>query len=179
MSEVATQSVPRHRLRSPGDLAAAHKEWGCNCGPSALAAALNLRCADVRDAFGDFDERRYVNPSHMKAAAGVLGYRALLTERLVVGSAPPARHPPLFGVAFIQFTGPQVPQTWHAQYLHTHWIACAFNGTRTIIYDCNHAVPIPLSEWAIEVFPRFESDGRPYTGFYIRTAYQLVKTTAP
>jgi len=36
--------------------------WGCNCGPGAIAAILNMRLDEVRPLMGDFESKRYTNP---------------------------------------------------------------------------------------------------------------------
>ena len=37
-------------LHRPADFEQAHLRWGANCGPAAIAAALGLELADVREA---------------------------------------------------------------------------------------------------------------------------------
>jgi hypothetical protein len=40
----------------------AHEQWGCNCGPAAMAFALQIGLEPVRHAIPLFAERRYTSP---------------------------------------------------------------------------------------------------------------------
>jgi hypothetical protein len=73
-------------IPGPADFDAANAEWGANCGPASLAAALGLQLADVRAAVSDKGKfRGYMTITHMKQAIGDLGFRLRRVE------APP-RH---------------------------------------------------------------------------------------
>lgn len=50
------------------DGARAWREWGCNCGPTALAAILGLTLDEVRPHLGDFEQKHYTNPRLMAQA---------------------------------------------------------------------------------------------------------------
>lgn len=104
----------------------AFDEWGCNCGPSALAAVCGLQLDDARRVLPRFEEKRYTNPSMMFA-----GLRALRQERHIADFAVSmlsARQRniewPHFGLARVQWEGPWtspgVPMA--ARYRRTHWI---------------------------------------------------------
>jgi hypothetical protein len=45
----------------------AHDEWGANCGPGAIAAILALTLDELRPYMGDFESKRYTNPTLMWA----------------------------------------------------------------------------------------------------------------
>jgi hypothetical protein len=110
------------------EIDAAHEEWGCNCGPSALAAILGLKPADVRHHIPDFDKRRYTNPSMMERALRSLG-----VEFSNVDDADDRREGilslPRYGLVRVQWTGPWMLRSDRFgvmdQYRHTHWIATA------------------------------------------------------
>jgi len=50
------------------DFEQANAEWGCNCGPSALAAALGITLDRAHELIPEFDDRRYTSPRMMKDA---------------------------------------------------------------------------------------------------------------
>jgi hypothetical protein len=53
----------------------ANDVWGCNCGPGALAAITGLTLDQVRPHMGDFERKRYTNPTLMFAALKSIGAR--------------------------------------------------------------------------------------------------------
>src|SRR5689334_19662643 len=53
----------------------AHAEWGCNCGPAALAAIMGISLDQVRPHMGDFERKGYTNPTLMFAALDSVGAR--------------------------------------------------------------------------------------------------------
>lgn len=60
----------------PSDFDTAHDEWGANCGPASLAAALDLKLADVREAVSEGGRfRGYMSITNMRAALHRLGIR--------------------------------------------------------------------------------------------------------
>lgn len=94
---------------------AAHDAWGCNCGPGAIAAILNMRLDEVRPLLGDFERKRYTNPT-------------LMWEILNRTGRPWRRCGkdwPVFGLARIQFEGPWTAPGVNpkAAYRMTHWVA--------------------------------------------------------
>lgn len=115
----------------------AFEAWGCNCGPSALAAILGLTLDDARRHVGpDFEARRYTNPTMMLAALfsalGPSGARWSVTRR----SAWPS-----YGLARIQWEGPWtepgVPMA--ARYRYTHWVGAHTRSSddRIGVWDVN------------------------------------------
>jgi hypothetical protein len=96
----------------------AYHEWGCNCGPAALAAIMGLTLDQVRPHMGDFERKRYTNPTLMFTALDSVGAR----WRKLPG---PARCDwPVYGLCRIQWEGPWTKPgvPIRARYRHTHWI---------------------------------------------------------
>ena len=134
---------------------AAAKEWGCNCGPSALAFAVQQPLAVARKAIPEFDRKRYTSPSMMKAALSALG-RTITTVR------KPSKDDlfsPLPSLVRVQWTGPWtkpgVPVA--AAYWHTHWVCTwlegpSIEGGPPLVFDINGGV-LHLSNWESEVVP--------------------------
>jgi hypothetical protein len=114
------------------DAERAADEWGCNCGPSALAAILQLTLGEVRPLMGDFESKRYTNPTLMfqslDRAAGLWHWHRR-----------PDRDWPRYGLARIQWTGPWTKPGVPARvaYRQTHWVG-AMRGAREIgVFDIN------------------------------------------
>lgn len=56
------------------DVQAAHRDWGCNCGPSAIAAALGMTLGELRPHIHDFEAKGYTNPTLMyRILDGLIG----------------------------------------------------------------------------------------------------------
>jgi hypothetical protein len=68
-------------IPGPADFEAASAEWGANCGPASLAAALGVQLADVRAAVSEKGKfRGYMTITHMRQALDVLGIRLRRVE---------------------------------------------------------------------------------------------------
>lgn len=95
----------------------ANDAWGCNCGPGALAAIMGISLDDVRPHMGDFERKRYTNPTLMFEALDSLGARWKNRGRRCDW--------PVHGLCRIQWEGPwtQPGVPPRAAYRHTHWIA--------------------------------------------------------
>lgn len=95
----------------------AWREWGCNCGPAALAAIMGLSLDQIRPHMGDFETKHYTNPTLMYAALNSVG--------AVWRNEGRRCDWPVYGLARIQWEGPWtepgVPV--RARYRHTHWVA--------------------------------------------------------
>jgi len=108
------------------DAQRAYDVWGCNCGPGALAAILGLTLDQVRPHLGDFEAKRYTNPTLMKSALVSLGAKWSLTSlgQRRCGWQVNYLGWPRYGLARIQWEGPWtkpgVPIA--ARYRHTHWV---------------------------------------------------------
>lgn len=130
---------------------AAYDEWGCNCGPAAIAAICGLTLDQLRPHFGDFEEKRYTNPTLMWQ----------ILNRVAPGSWSHVYPPdiwPRWGLVRIQWGGPWmafgVPA--RAQYRHTHWVgSCAVPGD-VGIFDVNalHVGGwVSIFDWSSQVVP--------------------------
>jgi hypothetical protein len=111
----------------------AYEEWGCNCGPTAIAAIMGLTLDELRPHLGDFERKRYTNPILMWEILDRLGARWRLVK--------PPRTWPTYGLARVQWEGPWtkpgVPM--RARYRHTHWVGATWSVARNEfgIFDCN------------------------------------------
>lgn len=111
----------------------AFNEWGCNCGPAALAAIMGLTLDQVRPHMGDFEQKRYTNPTLMFESLDRVGARwKNLGQRCDW---------PVYGLCRIQWEGPWTKPgvPLRARYRHTHWIAVQHPvGSMTVgIFDVN------------------------------------------
>lgn len=128
----------------------AYEEWGSNCGPGAIAAVLGMTLDELRPSLGDFEQKRYTNPSLMWS----------ILDRLVV----PWRLEllavkwPAFGLARIQWEGPWTANGVPARvaYRHTHWVAASTRPDgRVAVFDINAAASgwISAVDWAEQLVP--------------------------
>lgn len=104
--------------------------WGLNCGPSALAAILCLTLDEVRPLMGDFEAKRYTNPTLMFQALDRAGVR---------WSKRPVKQWPNYGLARIQWTGPWMKPGVPARvaYGHTHWVGGMRSAGAIGVFDIN------------------------------------------
>ena len=128
------------------DFKAANDAWGCNCGPSALAFALQIGLEQVRAALPAFEARGYVNPTMMREALATLGRRIEIVRNPSGGRNRGYGIDTMFAgpmsLVRIQWTGPWTSPSnnssrvakWAAG--QTHWIACWNEGAR-MVFDCN------------------------------------------
>ena len=124
------------------DAQRAHDEWGCNCGPAALAAMCDLTLDEVRRHMGDFEQKHYTNPTLMFRALDSLGARytrAYLGEKRA-GASLTVRGWPSRGLARIQWEGPWtrpgVPMA--ARYRQTHWVGALTTPSGNVgVWDVN------------------------------------------
>ena len=141
----------------------AHDECGCNCGPAAVAAICGLSLSELRPHLGDFEAKRYTNPTLMaqilrNVRAKVVEFRRLnwRFEMERTGRKPWPR----YGLARVQWEGPLtkdgVPMA--ARYRHTHWIGTSFvNQDNVGIWDVNCLNNgtgwVSLHEWSMVLVP--------------------------
>lgn len=124
--------------------------WGANCGPVALAAVAGISLDRARECMGDFERKRYTNPTLMR--------EALIATRICHRHVRNPVSWPAFGLARIQWGGPWtkrgVPP--RAAYRHTHWVGSRSAMRGTIIFDVNAMSEggwIPLSTWDDDLVP--------------------------
>ena len=161
-------------LIAPAGLQEAIAEWNANCGPAALAATLGVSMAAVRDFFPRFPAKPWCNPTHMVEAIRLAGRKYALTpycHRIGRGRACPAH-----GVAFLQFSSPEIDaMPVLAQYKKTHWVA-TFNehgyDRPSVIYDINAGGWVSANDWHAHLWPRFQ-EATGATTFWCRSAYEI------
>lgn len=122
------------------DAEKAADEWGFNCGPAALCAVLGLTPEEVRPHMGDFERKRYTNPTLMFQALRSLNVRVSKVFQCLGANRPGAIIWPKFGLVRIQWGGPWtkpgVPV--RARYRHTHWIAVSGSLAKpSMAFDVN------------------------------------------
>jgi hypothetical protein len=117
---------------SAQDLTKANDEWGCNCGPSALAAITGVSLDDVRPVIPEFEKRKYTSHAMMKAALATMG---VPWKDVTKDNPEPLLHTPAeYGLCRIQWEGP-----WYGRfaYFRTHWIASMESKELVYVFDCN------------------------------------------
>jgi hypothetical protein len=122
-----------------------------NCGPAAVAAVLGLTPDELRPHLGDFERKRYTNPTLMWSIL-----RSLKVSFSVSTLAP--KWPP-YGLARIQWEGPWTQQgvPIAARYRQTHWVGVASGrGGEPVIFDVNAMRVggwIKLDDWQNTLVP--------------------------
>lgn len=146
--------TPRFTL---ADAERANDEWGCNCGPAALAAVTGRTLDEIRPLMGDFERKRYTNPTLMFDSLMRTGVKFWWNTGML----------PAHGLCRVQWEGPWtkpgVPV--RARYRHTHWIAMQ-NPLHSRLLDQIHRDAgifdinamnsggwIAYSEWATTLVP--------------------------
>src|SRR5690349_12765528 len=96
-------------------------DWGCNCGPSALAFAARCSLDRARTAIEGFDEKRYTSPSMMRAALGKLGATFRVVRPVNKASLCGENRFDLVRVQWLgPWTAPGANPRW--AYRYTHWV---------------------------------------------------------
>lgn len=119
------------------DAERAHEVWGCNCGPGALAAIMGLTLDQVRPHMGDFERKRYTNPTLMFESLDRAGAK---WKCRALGRGIDQLSFPTFGLARIQWEGPWTKPgvPIRARYRHTHWVASQRGTDGSLgIFDIN------------------------------------------
>ncbi len=116
----------------------ANDEWGCNCGPLALAFALQISLDDVRPLIPKFELKRFTNPTMMRAALETVGRR--------YHSVRPSDRELMFdeqdfqgrmSLVRIQWTGPWTASDAQPRwaYRYTHWITTWTERRVPLLFD--------------------------------------------
>lgn len=105
------------------DFDKAYSEWGANCGPGALAFALQVGIDQVRGMIPDFEDKRFTSPTMMKKALS--GREVEFINLLGNGAARSEVFGDLVALTRIQWTGPWTKEGSNPRwaYRYTHWIA--------------------------------------------------------
>jgi hypothetical protein len=145
-------SMVLHKLNSPSsafchaELLRANAQWGCNCGPAALATMLGVKPDDIRHHIPAFEQKRFTNPTMMSQALKSLG----------VATRPADNQQKLtaYGICRIQWEGPWSQPGVHPAraYPYTHWIGSMVHKVEgeedpNWVYDVNEGW-LPLFIWS-------------------------------
>lgn len=151
---------------------AASKGWGANCGPGALAFALQVGLDVVRPAIPEFDARRYTSPTMMRQALDKLGVtwtqNAVAGRPKMPGEEPEIPFGELIALVRIQWTGPWTAPGANPKwaYRQSHWIAAWRDAQGAKVFDVNGGV-MTFAHWKVEIVPLLtalypRADGRWY-----------------
>ena len=152
----------------------AYRAWGANCGPTALAFALQVPLEEVRPHIPNFAERRYTSPTMIAAALESLKRRVIkMTARSVDIGKMFNEWPALVR---IQWGGPWIvngkPQKWAAR--QTHWICCWADAIIPMVFDVNCGIR-EYSEWVSDIVPALdESVPRCDGGWYPSNVWRIL-----
>jgi hypothetical protein len=150
------------------DMDKAFRDFGANCGPAALAFALQVHIDKVRDAIPGFRERGYTSPSMMQAALANLRkpYTVVPCSTGMVLSQMFAEQVALVRVQFTgPWTEPWANRRWAYQY--THWIS-AWQADLPMVFDCNGGIR-PFPSWESDILPLLAQQYKRADGGWVPT----------
>lgn len=140
------------------EMAAASAEWGCNCGPSALAFAVQQPLDVARFAIPEFEKKRFTSPMMMKAGLEFL-------KRRWAAAKPPrfvrdykidveAMFVELPALVRVQWDGPWCDPGMNPRwaYRYTHWICTWMDHGVPFVFDCNGGIR-GIGSWEDEIVP--------------------------
>lgn len=179
---IATKPGPIFTKR---DFEVANNQWGCNCGPSAIAAVLGLSLDEVGNLMKplQFHSKRFTNPTMARGTLRAAGVRIReLSLRDREQNVFPRR-----GLVQIQWTGPWTREGANKRwaYMHTHWIAAwetmresGYLGEMQIfteVFDCNVIDFVcPLNNWQLFVAPKLAASiPRGDLGWFIKHSWEI------
>lgn len=174
-------------LYVPPDAEEAHKAFGANCGPTALAALLGRPVMAVRPAFPWFPQTPWCSPNQLVEAVHAAMPGALVHRVYPRVHAPEdsfaACLPSAFqshGLATIQIDGPwcQLSDV-RVAYRYTHTVASRMLGGELWIYDINAGPSerpgawAPFVWWAEHVMAALVRDEKRATGWLVKVAFEV------
>lgn len=153
------------------ELLVASQTWGCNCGPSALAFALQKNLGDVRHTIPGFEEKRYTSPTMMKAAL------AHFKRDIDVIRAPirADMFSQQMALVRIQWCGPwtePMRTRWASRW--THWIATWLFAGVEMVFDCNSGM-VPVWDWEATAAHEIMGTIQNCTGWDVANVWRLAK----
>lgn len=163
------------------DARLAWENWGCNCGPSALAACLGLTLDDVRPAVEKvgFAAKKYVSPTMMRGALDYLGANVefRMPNRRYAGDPVDEKAFARSGLVRIQWTGPWTAPGANPKwaYRQTHWIASwQKQGTWGLwVFDVNGGLHT-FESWRDNVVPHIiASIPRADGGWFVTDSWEV------
>lgn len=145
------------------ELAEAADAWGCNCGPAALAFALQIPLWSTRYALPRFVEKRHTTPTMMREALAAYHVTPWVVR------LPEQKYPTDIAGMFdalgtialvrVQWTGPWTAPGINPKwgYVHSHWIAAWRDGVKdggvNLVYDVNSGIS-SMQFWEYETVQR-------------------------
>ena len=138
------------------ELETAAVEWGANCGPSALAFALQIGIHQIKGNIPGFEEKGYTSPTMMKQSLESMGIK---WHAALFKGADGMFSWPDISLCRIQFTGPWTAPGANPKwaYRQTHWIACyAVDLQAAMVFDCNGGL-MSYGKWREEIVPLLTS----------------------
>lgn len=157
---------------SEAESSKAYDEWGANCGPNALAFALQCSLGEVRPLIPGFEEKRYTSPSMMAAALRSRGQR----YKDVRPQNPQTMFHASVALVRIQWEGPWTQPGANPRwaYRQTHWVT-TWTCEAPRVFDVNGGI-MSLTDWKAEVVPVLVAHTPRATGGWFPThIWRLVK----
>jgi hypothetical protein len=145
------------------EMIAAAGEWSCNCGPSALAFALQIGLDKVRGKIPGFEVKGYTSPTMMKAALANLG-KPFDVFPADVSNMFRSSYLDSINLVRVQWTGPWTKPGANPKWAYraSHWIASwvimeerGHDGAMAYIdrvFDCNGGIR-SFETWKTEIVP--------------------------
>lgn len=152
-----------------------YAEWGANCGPNALAFILQVPLDSVREALPGFAEKRYTNPTMMRAGLASFG-RTVTLVPCNRKSAKSIMFAPQPALVRVQWTGPWTAPGAHPKwaYRQTHWIVTYMvERQAAMVFDCNGGIS-GFKNWESLIVPLLtQSVPRSDGGWYAANIWRL------
>lgn len=166
----------------PTDVNEAYDAWGCNCGPTAIAAILGKSMAAVRHAFPWFPDRPRCSPTQLGEALATLQQPVCWTT-LGMNRGPIEEQKERFpgqGLVVVQIDGPWCDLANKlAAYRYLHTVACQRVAGLLFVYDINAGPDespggwLPFPMWNHYVMAELVKDKKRATGWFVRSVFEL------